>query len=58
MCCRKLLKDFRELYGYGSMGMCSSSDDKITGPEAGPGREKGSQSRGSQWVSNDYMKIS
>lgn len=31
---RKLLKDFRELYGYGSMGMCSSSDDKITGPEA------------------------
>lgn len=30
---RKLLKDFRELYGYGSMGMCGS-DDKITGPEA------------------------
>ena len=29
---RKLLKDFRELYGYGNMGMCGK-DDKITGPE-------------------------
>lgn len=30
---RKLLKEFRELYGYGAMGFCSK-EDQIVGPEA------------------------